>query len=228
MLAALFQKLRDLLVALGWLYALVLALAVGAFWGFAELADEVLEREFDAFNRQVMHAVDAATPPAWDPVVVAITHLGSVPVVLLAGAIATAGLMRRGRTIDAATLLIVLAGGGLLTWGLKLLFAQTRPDVFAPVVVETSYSFPSGHTLMGMCLYGFIAVWLVSQGPREPWRWAAGAGFLGLALAIAASRIVLGVHWPTDVAAGMLVAWAWLATCLLGRRWVVLRRRARA
>ncbi|MNX90434.1 PAP2 superfamily protein [compost metagenome] len=76
---------------------------------------------------------------------------------------------------------------------------------------------------MSVCFFGFLAYWTVAQGPREPWRWLVAIGCLLLTGLISLSRLYLAVHWPSDIVAGALVGFFWLACCLAGRRWVLTR-----
>ncbi|MCA1587642.1 MAG: phosphatase PAP2 family protein [Chloroflexi bacterium] len=100
----------------------------------------------------------------------------------------------------AGTLTILLAS--LANGGLKLLIARARPDLLEPVIVEHGFSFPSGHSALGMVAYGVLAV-LVGRS-RLPARARVALIFaLGVLVGlIGISRIWLGVHYPTDVLAG--------------------------
>ena len=59
------------------------------------------------------------------------------------------------------------------------------------------------------------------------WRWLVGGLCLGVAVCVAFSRLYLGVHWPTDVLAGMIIATFWVTACLSAKRWVLERRNRR-
>jgi undecaprenyl-diphosphatase len=110
-------------------------------------------------------------------------------------------------------LVVCYAGSWLLTDGLKLLFVRPRPDVFPPLTTELGYSFPSGHALTSAALYGFLA-FLCWQARRRVW--ALLLAFFGLW--IGASRVYLGVHYPSDVLAASAVGVVWLAVVVLGYR----------
>lgn len=210
----------GLLKKLGWFYAITLALSASALWAFTEVAEEAIEQETIALNRRVLFAIQDHVNPLGDALALALAAVGSLTGIGLVGVAFAVWLYRRGRLLDAATLVATLAGGAVLTFVLKAAYRHARPDLFPRLVDEVTYSFPSGHASMALCLYGFIGGWLIAQAPREPSRWLFGALCLAFALAIGLSRLYLGVHWPTDVAAGWAIAMFWLAVCMGGRRWL--------
>lgn len=85
-MSELWRRLGLLLKSVGWLYALALLLAVASLWGFAELADGVLEAELNELNRQVITAIHRLLPAEAAPFVTALTHIGSVAMVVAGGA----------------------------------------------------------------------------------------------------------------------------------------------
>jgi undecaprenyl-diphosphatase len=101
----------------------------------------------------------------------------------------------------------------LLNQVLKLFFARPRPDVFPPLTVEHSYSFPSGHMMAAVSVYGFIALILWKRRQR----------LLALMSAllipvVGFTRIYLGVHYPSDVVGALAVGVAWLFLVYAGYR----------
>ena len=136
--------------------------------------------------------------------------------------------------IAAVTLLVGVAIGpwrhgliGAVTIGLasianssmKLAIARERPELLEPIIVERGFSFPSGHSALGMVAYGVLAV-LVSRS-RLPLdvRRAVISGLVVLIGLIGISRIWLGVHYPTDVLAG------WAAGAVIVLAYATLTRR---
>ncbi|MNT20426.1 phosphatidylglycerophosphatase B [compost metagenome] len=219
-------RLAELLRRLGWFYSSALAVATASLWAFAELAEEVIARRFAPFDRWVVLGMHTQAHPILDRLALVAAMVGDVEGIIIMGALFGAWLLRRDRYLDAATLAAVLAGAGVLTYTLKLAFQQPRPALYTQLVKEVTFSFPTGHALNAFALFGFIAWWLVAQAPRSAGRWLAAAALVALAAAIAVSRVYLGVHWPTDVVAGAIVAIFWLTICLIGRHWIARRRPA--
>jgi undecaprenyl-diphosphatase len=101
--------------------------------------------------------------------------------------------------------LAVCAFAGLLTWVLKVTVQVERP-----ASIPDSYSFPSAHTSMSLVVYGFLALMIARELP-QPRRWLPYSLAGLLVVAIALSRIYLGVHWFSDVLAGITLGIFWVA-----------------
>ena len=113
------------------------------------------------------------------------------------------------------TLMLAVFGGILLNFLLKHVFARQRPHFDDPLLTLTTYSFPSGHTLMATVFYGTLCVLIVSR--IVSWRARVvtilAAGFM--ILLVGFSRIYLGAHYLSDVLAAIAEGLAWIAFCLL-------------
>lgn len=155
-------------------------------------------------------------------VAVTVSLLASTPAVLgLVGA-ATAGLLLLRRRADAVVMglsLVPMAVGNEL----KLLVDRPRPEYLLIGAPSTSLSFPSGHALSAAILGGLLILLLVELVPSKPLRRGLQAIVLFLVLAIGASRVYLGLHWPSDVVGGYLfgVAVLWGLTWL--RHYLLLK-----
>ncbi|HVT61150.1 MAG TPA: LssY C-terminal domain-containing protein [Thermoanaerobaculia bacterium] len=126
----------------------------------------------------------------------------------LAGGLA-AVFWAAGRRREAAGLIAALAGAGLLQTVMKGVVARPRPP--EALALFHDFSFPSGHTLMGVSVYGFLVYLVLRDEPRRAWHWLLAAPLLLLIGAIPVARVYLGVHWPYDTAASLALAVAWLA-----------------
>jgi undecaprenyl-diphosphatase len=109
-------------------------------------------------------------------------------------------------------------GVSLLNNGLKLLVERERPNVLR-LTEPSGYSFPSGHTAAAAACWAAIAL-VITRKSSRPVRRAAVVVVLVITLSVATTRVLLGVHWVTDVMAGALVGWTWfvLVTVVFGGR----------
>lgn len=110
----------------------------------------------------------------------------------------------------AGYLIFTTAVGGLINRGLKLYFARERPEVSEMLRHASGYSFPSGHAMGSTITFAALA-YLAYRALRE-WRWRAAAIAFAAAMvaAIALSRVYLGVHWISDIGAGVVAGLAWV------------------
>ncbi len=102
---------------------------------------------------------------------------------------------------------LAVGGSALINLGTKLLFQRERPALWESISPEHSWSFPSGHAMGSMTLAAAVVMLLW----RTPWRWPAVLAGLAFAFWVAMSRVYLGVHYPSDILAGWVVAVAWTA-----------------
>jgi membrane-associated phospholipid phosphatase len=141
-----------------------------------------------------------------------ITWLGGTTVVLpLAVLLGGLEWLRRRRGAVLAFMLTVVVGQNLIHNGVKLLVQRERPPV--PHLTDSSgFSFPSGHSAAAAATWAAVALVL---GRGRPWRVKAllAAGAAAVAAAVAASRVLLGVHWVTDVVAGVAMGFGWFVVC---------------
>lgn len=212
----------------GWLLGAVLVAA--AVLAFAGLAGEVLEGETQTFDRAVLLALrnpaDPGDPigPRWlEEVARDVTSLGG-NAILAAVTLAVVGFLALTEKRAAAALVAASVGGGTaLSSLLKLGFSRPRPDLVPHAVEVYTASFPSGHAMLSAVTYLTLGALLVRVQPR----WRVRLYILALAgattILVGASRVYLGVHWPTDVLAGWCVGAAWALLC-----WLVALRLQRA
>lgn len=168
------------------------------------LAEDVLERERFTFEAPLLLAVHAHASPTLNHLAVALHILGGAVVIAPVSALVLAALWLRRRAA-APFFLVAVAGAALITGVMKLAFHRPRPELWPRLIQESGASFPSGHATYSAAFV--VAVMLLAWHSR--WRWPVlvlGALFT---LAVGASRVYLGVHYPTDVLAGWLTGLAW-------------------
>lgn len=148
-------------------------------------------------------AIDART--AWlDRVVLRISWFGSTPVVITVSLAAAALAWRRCPRLALAILVIALARP-LAEWTLKELVSRERP-VGDRLVAGTGHSFPSGHPMATAASWGVLPLVVALYTRRRLIWWSVAVGVWALAVAVAMSRVWLGVHWTSDIVAGLLLA----------------------
>jgi membrane-associated phospholipid phosphatase len=149
-------------------------------------------------------------------VMLLVTYLHSTPGLLAMAGILAVVLWRQGDKRWVLTLVAAVPGAMVLNVGAKNLVQRARPVVEQPVLVLDTYSFPSGHAAGSAALYTFAAAWLLSrmQGALPAARLAVIGAAIVITLWVAFSRVYLGVHYVSDVIAGMLLGTLWLAVCL--------------
>ncbi len=151
-----------------------------------------------------------------------VTGLGETwTVIAVAALVAAVEIVRTRNRWVVPFLLAVIVGDKLLTEAIKQLVDRARPAL-EPVAATLGPSFPSGHTSTAAASWAAFA--LVAGRWWGPRAWPTLAGFaVGIAVAVAASRVLLDVHWLTDVLAGLALGWAWFAVCAIAFGGRVLR-----
>ncbi len=143
-----------------------------------------------------------------------ITELGStVVVIVLAAVLAIGESIRRPNRWIVPFLILVIAGQGILTNGIKELLDRARPT-FNPIAETLGPSFPSGHSAMAAAFWAAAAL-LLGRGRGSSARSILAGGAAAIAVAVACSRVFLEVHWLSDVVAGLALGWAWFAVCAI-------------
>ena len=195
---------------------LLLILAVTAI----KVMEDVVRRESGPVDETLLRFVHANVPPSLNGFFEAATFTGSDKVLLLLSTALVAALLIARRRFEATLVAVSVTGAGAVVFILKALVGRARPALW-----ETEWywgsSFPSGHTLAVAALASSVTICVARIWPG--WRLAAAIIAAAWVLFVALSRLVLGVHWPTDVLAAACIGVslplvAAMALDLLGRR----------
>jgi undecaprenyl-diphosphatase len=213
--------------------AVLLALAggVAGVWGFALLADEVVEGGTQAFDHRLLLAFrhnDAnhapLGPPSMQEAARDITSLGGMAVLTLVTVIAAGFLALDGKRHMAFFLCGSVLGGLAISTLLKDVFQRPRPDLVPYSAYFSGGSFPSGHSMMSAVTYLTLGALLArSQESRRIKAYCLVVAMF-LTFAVGVTRVYLGVHWPTDVLAGWTAGSVWALLCWLTARQLQSRR----
>lgn len=220
------SRVRDAR-ATTWFVAGIAALGVATFLA---LGLYVQRGEIHRLDQALLEAVrspedlaDAWGPTWFEESMRDLTAFGGVgPLTLVTAAVAGYLLaIRRRRT--ALLLVLVVAGGAAISFGLKEAFARARPEIVPHGARVLTFSFPSGHSMLSAVTYLTLAALVARVQDRRTARTYVMLLGLALTIAIGFSRVYLGVHWPSDVLAGISIGIAWSAAA-----WLVERRLQRA
>lgn len=216
---------RQGLLEMGMLVA-VLGL-VGSIWAFSEVTDEVMDAETDHFDAVVLRAFrvpgdpDTGIGPPWMPRVMGdLTALGGVAVLTLIVLIVIAFLVLRRKWGSAVLVLCASAGGAILSHVLKSFFQRARPSVVPHLTEVTSMSFPSGHSMLSAVIYLTLGALLARTTKDRKVKAFFIFTALFITVLVGATRVYLGVHYPTDVLAGWCAGTTWALLCVIVARWL--------
>jgi undecaprenyl-diphosphatase len=219
-----FYLAVGIFLLVGFVVAIVGTLA------FAELGESVRKGYTQRFDVSALQWLAAQHRPWLTTVMTEVTPLGTGIVVLTIVGVTTAFLWHTEHKHSARLLLAATAGNIVLNNVLKFYFNRARPSVFAWQTHAASSSFPSGHAMSATVVYGTVA-YLLARLQKHVWSrtLTLAAAILMIAL-VCMTRLYLGVHYPSDVLAGIIVGLAWAGFCMatLEASLVLARRRAPA
>ena len=205
---------HNVYAALGLLIVGGLVLAVGGILLFVNVAAEVREGDTQAFDDAVLRWVAQHQDPELGRIALEITTLANGSTVVAVVIIAALFLWLTQHRYSAALLLVTTVTEIVINTLLKTYFDRPRPQLFTWGDQVVTSSFPSGHSMSAAAVYFTVAYLAARLQRRRRHRLLVLAVALVLVLAIGASRMYLGVHYPSDVAAGMTMGLAWAAFCM--------------
>lgn len=208
----------------GGVAALALAVMVRDMLGLAQAAGCGGCNDWPALDEALHQWLAGHATDAWVRPVVGFTQLGHVGWMITLSCAVLLALLWRRDWLHAGAWLLATAGVGLWVRALKTGVGRPRPQ--GGWVPEGGFSFPSGHSAGTFVLYLMLA-WLLLPHLRPAWRWPVGLAALAVALGVGASRVVLRVHFASDVLAGWLLGLAWMALVVCTVEWARSRVRDR-
>jgi membrane-associated phospholipid phosphatase len=139
-----------------------------------------------------------------------VSQLGGTPVMIIVAVVAAVAEYARTRTAAIFGFLTVVVGGQVVVTSLtKVLVDRARPDIHR-LTGFSGASFPSGHAATAAATFAAVAL-LVGRGRSQRVKAVLAAAAAAIAVGVATTRVLLGVHWLTDVLAGLAIGWAWFA-----------------
>lgn len=209
---------------------ILLSVTVAAIWALAELVDEVFEGATQDLDRDILLLLrtpgDLSDPigPWWlEEMGRDLTALGGVAVLALTTLVVSLFFLLSRRWTTMLYILVTVGGGIAISGIAKEFFDRPRPDIVPHGSLVHTASFPSGHSMMAAVAYLSLGVLIARAQPRPVLKVFILTVAILLTLLVGVSRVYMGVHWPTDVAAGWLAGGVWAIGCLtvaraLGRR----------
>jgi membrane-associated phospholipid phosphatase len=207
----------GLALSLALLVIFVAGLIVGALAYLIRSSSVLAEIDRSVGQWGVDHSADWSTRA-----LEAFTWLGDTQLVTVLAAVVGIVEYRRLPSPWIGPFLVLVIGGQVfLTRQLKDVLDRVRPE-FNPIAETLGPSFPSGHSALAAAFFGAVAL-LASRGRSPTQRSAIFGVAAALAAGVACSRVMLGVHWLTDVVAGVLFGWAWFSVCSIAFGGRILR-----
>ncbi|MGI8588689.1 MAG: phosphatase PAP2 family protein [Chloroflexia bacterium] len=193
--------------------------SLGAVFLFGKIADEVKERQAMAFDVRVVEEAREMRSPALDRAMSAATATGEPWALGLVCGLVALRWRSQDRDADMATLALAVIGGTVVNGILKIAFRRPRPALKLRRAHASGYSFPSGHAMTTLAIYGTMAYLAARRGARtrQPAAALLWAPILLLCALVGYSRVYLEVHYPTDVIGGWAAGTVWLTTCGIAR-----------
>lgn len=181
---------------------------------FIQLINEIREQDMVSMDHKVLAWTNSIITPWLIEVMKFITMLGNISTLIVVISLTILLLLAGRRYGEAVFFAVAAVTTPILNVGLKSWLQRERPD-FNRLIEVTGFSFPSGHAMGSCVIYGMIG-WLLSRLVRSrPAKLAIWTLTFGVILMIGYSRIYLGVHYPSDIVAGLAAGVVWLLLCLL-------------
>lgn len=198
--------------ALGLQLTISVAVALAALWMFVQVADNVIDKDnLWRFDAQVLVLLAPWRTTTGMAVASAVSRIGTVPIMSGLALVLLLTTYRHQWRAVVVGWTLVMAGGKLVEAVLKHTFHRHRPIGALHYLHTASYSYPSGHSMGSMIGYGMLAYLVLLQVRQPVWRGAVTAAAALIILAVGLSRLVLAVHFFTDVIGGYAAGAVWLA-----------------
>lgn len=207
---------RRVAPALAMHLVLALAASVLLLVLFASLTHEVqVGRRLAALDRALATCRHLYAGNRELAVWTSITMLGSAPAVVGIAVMVTVALVRARQRLQAAVWAATVAGAALLNVVLKLVFERPRPPYPSVPIWRNTWSFPSGHAMASLVLIGMLAYLVFPRARSRRTRLSLLLSAIALVWAIGFSRLLLGVHYLSDILAGYVAGTLWLGLAIM-------------
>lgn len=193
---------------------------------FEEFADRLVEAKLNHFDMSIIDFVQSYNSPFLTSLMNFFTFIGSPVVLFLFSMLSVVLMSWQKKRWESLFLVIALVGGTIFNQLLKWIFHRQRPS-FHRLIVETGYSFPSGHSMDSFVFYGMLCMLLFVFLRSKLAKTTVILFTILVILMVGLSRIYLGVHFPSDVLAGYAAGGVWLTVCLIGLKLILEIRKSK-
>jgi membrane-associated phospholipid phosphatase len=191
----------------------LLATLAACVLGFSMLADALASSELVSLDGTIAIWLHTNATGFVTVLLSGVTRLGGAQVLLAVTLAAALWLLARRCVADAALMGAALGGGEALNAALKGAFERPRPSFAEPLATAAGFSFPSGHAMVSLTVYGALAFVIAARAGTRRAQVLVVSSAVALVLAVGFSRIYLGVHYASDVLAAYCAGLAWLTLC---------------
>ena len=190
-------------------FMIISLLFLAAVFVFGLIAHEAVYENEKVFDDKVFTFFDGISTPGLISFMEVVTFFGSTLFLIPAYAVLLTYFLIKRRFAYAIQVAIIAVSSTVLMFLLKQVFHRQRPE-FPIIEGITSYSFPSGHALSSFIFFSVLIYISFNATLKLALRWVSAIFFFLFAVAIALSRIILRVHYPTDVIASFCLGTVWV------------------
>ncbi|MBM7605142.1 undecaprenyl-diphosphatase [Metabacillus crassostreae] len=206
-----------------WLLLVGVILVTVFTYSFFEITEGFLESEITSFDTIILEVLDPIGGYIGFKWMILITELGSAWFLTTMSVICILIIWLRNREVWVISFFIIaVGGGGLLIRILKYIYQRERPSINS-AIDAIGYSFPSGHGMGSLIFYGFLTYIILGNIKSKAIKWSTVILVSILVLLIGLSRVYLGAHYPSDVAAGYLAGAVWLMFNISALEWLKIQ-----
>lgn len=197
-------------------------LSISSFLILTKLAKDVLEKDQFGFDTTLINFIFQFRNPFLTKTMFVLSQFGN-DFILIFSFLVIIFLIRKKFKHEAKLFGFILVMGFFINTFLKILIGRPRPEI-APLVIETSYSFPSGHSMNSFVFYASCAYFIFRFTRNKRLALTISIVSIILILLIGLSRVYLGVHYPSDVLAGFVGGFWWFVTALVIEKTIIFFR----
>lgn len=190
---------------------ILLLLSLFLAFGFVKILDSYVDSGVVIqFDRDIFYFSQTFRSPTLDAIMLFVTLMGNWQIIIFSTALATILLYLANKERYLQVLLLSVATGLFFTEAMKVLVSRPRPPIETALMIQNGYAFPSAHSYFAVAFYGLITYFWVKHFKQIKYRILVLVLGIGCCVFIGLSRIYLGVHWASDVLAGLMSSGAWL------------------